>query len=182
MSEFIDTLSPPFAVKAFDGSTILFRRMLGRHWAKLTEEIRAERLAENDAEITAASKGPDAVPFADRQVAREKVRQFIRQSSDIDSLVQYCRSDINGVTRLLKFAAVDCGMAADEWAKYEDTIPTLAKLRIADEIVFVPIVNPPQPPPGNSVAGEGQSGPTTPASTGETVSTTVESAGAIPPK
>lgn len=181
MSEFIDTLSPPFAVQIYDGSTVLFRRMLGKHWAELTEQIRSERTAENDAEITADASGQNPPGYPDRALARERIRDFIRRTSDIDSLVQYCRSDISGVARLLKYAAVDAGTPAERWTEIADTIPVTSQIRIADEIIFMPILKPQaqDDTKKNDDAGESNN-PATTASTGASASSTAESADATP--
>lgn len=163
MPDITDAFSPPYACQLFDGRSVHFKRMLSRQWSELIAQIRVERLEKAMIQINKDLAKED---WRTRQTARLDAEDQIRQQTTIKSVAFFVVNDIDGIERLLKFAAIQCGTSESEWEAVKDMIPPLDKVQIADEIVYMPIkptgtANPQTPDGGEQSATAGQSQPTT---------------------
>lgn len=163
MSDIVNAFSPSLIYILFDGRQISFKRMLSRQWAALVAQIRAERMEEQNIEI---NKQVGEKDHDQRARARLIAQQTIREGTTIQQVIDYSTRDAEGVDRLLKFAALQVGLSETEWegsddvAGVVDMIPTTQKLQIAEEIAFLPIIPPQNPPsPGGEKASD-TAGPT----------------------
>lgn len=163
MSDIVNAFSPPFVYVLFDGREVKFKRMLTRQWAELVSQIRAERIEQENIEI---NKQVGEKDHQQRSQARMIAHQFIREHTTIQQVMNHVTRDIDGIERLLKFSAIQGGMTDAEWEGVTDLIPPMQKCGIAEEVAFMPIIDPKSVPAGK--ADDTDAGDQTQTPTGET--------------